>query len=159
MVCKVTLGNLHTSTTISLKGGFQRLFHNPYELPSLFSSALSFLPLPSARTPSEERGGGAAGRSQNLTDGEHTDGQRPPQHTRATSGHPGGATKWRPRAERMRTLSTSGSGGVSAPRWRRPRAAVGRRGRSSAQRRWARRPWSRRRWTRRRRTRRCSGPS
>lgn len=61
MVCKVTLGNLHTSTTISLKGGFQRLFHNPYELPSLFSSALSFLPLPSARTPSEERGGGRRG--------------------------------------------------------------------------------------------------
>lgn len=58
MVCKVTLGNLHTNTTISLKGGFQRLFHNPYELPSLFSSALSFLPLPSARTPSEGRGGG-----------------------------------------------------------------------------------------------------
>uniref|UniRef100_A0A8C3LGE2 Ubiquitin carboxyl-terminal hydrolase n=1 Tax=Chrysolophus pictus TaxID=9089 RepID=A0A8C3LGE2_CHRPC len=32
-------------------------------------------------------------------------------------GHPGGATKWRPRAGRMRTRPTSGSGGVSAPRW------------------------------------------
>lgn len=47
MICNRTLGKLcmcNTSTTLSLKGGFQRHFHNSYELPSLLSSVLSFLP-------------------------------------------------------------------------------------------------------------------
>lgn len=49
MICNRTLGKLcmcNTSTTISLKGGFLRHFHNSYELPSLLSSVLSFLPPP-----------------------------------------------------------------------------------------------------------------